>query len=426
MGRDRIIEDYIQRLSNSKEPFTADTLSKLAKEVGLEPDDIAAVKQQSQAHLEHGRDYFYFNCLDEAIDELTQAITLDPLNFEGLQTLAYVYDQRYGKQKNSADKNQALALAKRCRELRPDDKDAVALISSLEHEADNRHRLIWLALAPVVMIVGFIAMVNLMSTRSQVEQLTQDGVPTDLAPADRETNSQADGDPASAMEIPITFEQVDLTLEPRQSRLDNYKESSYYTLQGVLLNTGKQDIEALQLQVEYLDKDGVVIATENKDAIAQEDATVRPGDTHAFDLIYKTTSDLAEVRLSATTLDQVLAPDNYEQAIPLDYTWDAQKPAQLDFDLVIRNENLTVYDIDNTAYFDAEWAITNTGNTAIRQLKLKTEFYNAQGSLILSEEVLAVYGSDASILPGEVRPVQVVETISKDFLRYEVTVVEAQ
>ncbi|MBE9070999.1 hypothetical protein IQ260_30645, partial [Leptolyngbya cf. ectocarpi LEGE 11479] len=299
MGRDLIIEQYIQRLLDWEEPVTAKTLSALAEEAGLGPDELAAVQKKAQDHLERGRNYLDFDRLDDAIDELTQATTLDPLNFESLQSLTYAYDQRYGKQKDPADKDQAIALAKRCLELKPSDEDAVILISSLEQDVNGRHRLLWLGLAVIVIAIGFKPVMDIITTRSEVVQLTEAIDPE--APA--EPASPDSPESLTAADIPIQFEQPGLTLDPRQSRLDNYEDASYYTLQAVLLNTSNQEIDALQLQIEYLNDAGDAIATDSKDAIADNNAIVRPGDHHAFDLIHKTTPDLASIRLSVTTLD---------------------------------------------------------------------------------------------------------------------------
>ncbi|MEM1253157.1 MAG: hypothetical protein AAGI69_12035 [Cyanobacteria bacterium P01_H01_bin.21] len=426
MGRDRVIETYIQRLLDWEAPITAESLNALAAEVGLGPDDIAAVKQKAQDHLERGRNYLDFNCPDEAIEELTQANALDPLNFEALQTLTYAYDQRYGKRKDPDDKKQAIALAKRCLELNPSNPESVMLISALEQEANGRKRLIWLGVAALVVLVGARPVMNLITTRTEVQQLTEDaGSAEDATGPGAEDRPDTDAISAE-VDIPIIFDEPGLTLEPRLSRLDNYEDSSYYTLQGVLLNDSNQEIDGLRLKVEYLDKAGVVIATDSKDAIADNDATVRPGDHHAIDLIQKITPDLDNVRFSVTTIDELPAPDSYNQATPIKYTWGFKQPTQLTFNLSARNENFNVYDISESAYFDAEWAITNTGDTAIRQLKFQTDFYNQQGKLILSKDLLAVYGSDAPMFPGEVRPLRVIKSMDQDYDRYEVTVLEAE
>lgn len=421
MGRDLIIEQYIQRLLAWEDPVTAETLSALAEEAGLGPDDLAAVQKKAQDHLERGRNYLDFDRLDDAIDELTQATTLDPLSFESLQSLTYAYDQRYGKQKDPADKAQAIALAKRCLELKPSDEDAVILISSLEQDVNSRHRLLWLGLAIVVIVIGFKPVMDIITTRSEVAQLT-DAIDPE-APAEPASTNSPEG---TAADIPIQFEQPGLTLDPRQSRLDNYEDASYYTLQAVLLNTSDQEIDALQLQIEYLNDAGDAIATDSKDAIADNNAIVRPGDHHAFDLIHKTTPDLASIRLSITTLDQVPAPETYTAATPISYTWEIKQPDQLTFDLTARRESLDIYDLTDSAYFDANWAVTNTGDTAIRQLKLQANFYNSENKLILTEDILAIYGSDAPMLPDETRPIRVIKSIAKDYARYEVKVIEAK
>ncbi|MEA5462420.1 FxLYD domain-containing protein [Leptothoe sp. PORK10 BA2] len=438
MGRDLIIEAYIQRLLEWKEPMTAESLKALAEEVGLGTDDMAAVEQKAQDHFERGRNYLDFDCLDEAIDELTQATALAPLHFESLQTLAYAYDQRYGKQKKAADKQQAIALAKRCLDIRPSDEGAVILISSLEHEANSRQRLIWLSLAAILGVVAFRPVMDIVTTRSAVEQAQETELAADpiAPPAESGPTEPAIAPPAEpgttepaiapAADIPITFAQDGLTLDPRQSRLDNYKDSSYYTLQAVVQNTSKQEIDALQLQVEYLDSNGEILESESKEAIADNNATVRPGDYHAFDLIHKTTPDLAAVRLNVLTMDQLPAPDAYPQETPIPYEWVAPKAGQPTFSLGARAENLNSYDITDSAYFDAQWAVTNIGDSAIRQLKFQVNFYNLSGKLILSEDVLAVYGSDAPMLPGEVRPLRVITSIDKDYGRYEVMVSEVE
>ncbi|MBT9314655.1 hypothetical protein [Leptothoe spongobia] len=437
MGRDRIIENYIQRLLDWEEPVTADTLNALAEEVGLGPDDIAAIKQTAQNHLERGRSYLEFNCFDEAIEELTQATSLDPLDFEILQTLTYAYDQRYGKERNIADKKQAIALAKRCLELNPNDAESVILISSRETEANKSQLLIGLGLAVLVGFGVFRPVMNYISTQAEIRQLTEAAITPDPAPASdspstlnsdipiAETGTTTSEIPPE-IDIPITFDYEGLTLDSRLSRLDNYKDSSYYTLQGVLLNISDQEIDALRLNVEYLDKDGTVLEVDSKEAIGDSDASVRPGDYHAFDLIHKTTPDLANIRLSVVTSDQVPAPATYTPAPKIKYNWGGKPPTQLTFDLTARSENLDVYDITDSAYFNAEWAVTNTGDTAIRQLKLQVDFFNKQNQLILSKDVLAVYGSDAPMLSGEVRPVRVITSIDLDYGRYEVTVLEAE
>ena len=442
MGRDLIIETYIQRLSEWEEPPTAERLNALAQEIGLDSDDIATVQQKAQEHFEQGRHHLDADRLDDAIDELTQATALDPLNLESLQTLTYAYDQRYGKQKDVADKQRAIALANRCQAMSPGHESPVILISSLEHDIDNRQKWVWLVLPILLVGLAFKPLMDMFTTRSAVEQISQDtDRATDLSNplSDPSANNPVSGSAPSASDpetpnldvsvnadIPVGFDQPGLTLDLRQSRLENYEDASYYTLQAVLHNTSDQEINALQLQVEYLDSNGEVFESESTEAIAEANATVRPGDYHAFDLIHKTTPDLATIYLGVLKLDEVPAPDSYPVGLLIPYAWGSQQPDQLSFDLVARTENVSSYDLTDSAIFDAQWNVTNTGDSAIRQLKLRVNFYNLQNQLTLSEDILAVGSSNAPMLPNEIRPLRVSKAIDKDYARYEVMVVEAE
>ncbi len=421
MGRDLIIETYIQRLSEWEEPPTAERLNALAQEIGLDSDDIATVQQKAQEHFEQGRHHLDADRLDDAIDELTQATALDPLNLESLQTLTYAYDQRYGKQKDIADKQRAFALANRCQAMSPGHESPVILISSLEHDIDNRQKWVWLVLPILLVGLAFKPLMDMFTTRSAVEQISQDtDRATDLSNplSDPSANNPVSGSAPSASDpetpnldvsvnadIPVGFDQPGLTLDLRQSRLENYEDASYYTLQAVLHNTSDQEINALQLQVEYLDSNGEEYESESTDAIADANDTVRPG---------------------VLKLDEVPAPDSYPVGLLIPYAWGSQQPDQLSFDLVARTENVSSYDLTDSSIFDAQWNVTNTGDSAIRQLKLRVNFYNLQNQLTLSEDILAVGSSNAPMLPNEIRPLRVSKAIDKDYARYEVMVVEAE
>ncbi|MGD1858036.1 MAG: FxLYD domain-containing protein [Leptolyngbyaceae cyanobacterium] len=423
MGRDRIIETYIQRLRAQAAPVTADRINALAQEIGLEPEDMAAIKQSAQNHRERGRSYLEFDCFDDAIEELTQAIALDPLDLESLQPLTYAYDQRYGKEKKKTDKTQAIALARRWEELNPNAAEPIILISARDDEANKSQWVIWLGLALVAFAIGLRPVTNFIATRAEINELTKDIADLDPEPLQPVPEPSAAD---AAIPIPITLDQTGLTLDSRLSQLDNYEDVSYYTLQGVILNESQQAIETLQLTVEYLDTDGTIIETDSKNVIETSDATVRPGDSHPIDLIYKTTPDLASVRLSAAAVDQVPTPASAPQPESIPYTWNIQQPAQLTFDLAARSEALDSYDVTDSAYFTATWAITNTSDTTIHQLKLQINFYDSQNQPILGQELPIIYGGDAPLLPNETRPISLATLIDKTYSRYEVTVLEAE
>ena len=60
MSCDRTIETYIERLLAWKEPITAQTLDQLATEIGLSPDDMAAIhieRFHKRLHLMEGKGF---------------------------------------------------------------------------------------------------------------------------------------------------------------------------------------------------------------------------------------------------------------------------------------------------------------------------------------------------------------------------------
>lgn len=442
MSRDRIIETYVERLLAWKDPITVEKLDDLAAEVGLSPEDIAAVRKQAQNHLARGKNYLDFDCVEDAIEKLTQAASLDPLNLDILQTLAAAYENRYQQDKKPADKIAAIQTAKRCLDVAPDDAKATKLIASLEASKKPPLKRIMGGLATGLILVGALGSKpiiktllreNLSSQAPQIDieldipdpELDLDGILDDSTPvATTSTPSATVAIPE--IDIPVLFEQPGLTLDPRLSRLNNYDDSSFYKLQGVLLNESNQEIDSLRLQVEYLDKDSNVLLTESTMALDPHEGIMRPGDHHAFDLVQKVTPAVAQLRLTVTTLDQLPAPASYPTAQTIDYSWpNAQQNPGLKFDLTRRQENFSTHS-GGSGYLKADWAITNTGDQAIRQLKLEVTFYAENNRSLGSKDVLVVYGSDAALLPGEVRPVYVIENLKDTYKRYEIKVVETE
>ena len=451
MSCDRTIETYIERLLAWKEPITAQTLDQLATESGLSPDDMAAIHKQAQDHLSRGKNYIGFDCFDEAIEELTQAASLDPLNLEILQTLAAAHEGRYQKNKKTADKTAAIHTAKRCLDVAPDDVTATKLIASLDTPKKSPFKRVLGGVGTLLLVVGVYGskpIIKLLFSGSNssppidieldipqrdfnLDDILPDSA-TNSAPQAAETTTDTPSSDNNAPEnapevdIPIIFEQPGLTIEPRLSRLSNYDDSSFYKLQGVLVNESDQEIDSLRLQVDYLDKAGNVLLSDSTMALDTHEGMMRPGDHHAFDLIKQINPAFTQLRLSVTTVDQLPAPASYPAAQSLDYTLPSsnQRPG-IKFELTPRRENFSTYSADN-GYFEADWGITNTGDQAIRGLKLAVTFYAENNRKLSVNEVFVISSSDTALLPGEVRPIHVIEQLADTYKRYDVNVIEVE
>ena len=437
-----IIETYIQRLLAWEDTLTAETLNDLAAEAGLGPTEIAAVQEKAKAHLKRGLNYLEHDCVDDAIEELTQATALAPLELDILKNLSQAYAQCYRQQQSATDKEKCIATAKRCLEIAPDDSDAASLIKSVKTtdsqaydaaSTDNsssvgllanifKHRFVVTCLVGASLAASVFGYNTISDQFSDINGTSEIG---DRPQIHRpQIRNSKNNNPATQAEvdIPVIFEHPGITLEPRLSRLSNYEDSSFYKLQGVVKNESDQEIDSLVLKVEYLDKDGNILAANSEEAVEDYTPPLRPGDSHAFDLIEELNPALVTLRLSIVTLDQLPAASSYTPARPIDYSWAFSQPLHLQFELGARAENVST---SYKTHFDADWAVVNTGETAIRELKFKVDFYDDRDRITSSKEIYAVLGGYAALLPSEIRPIRVFEEVPENYTRYTVEVLEA-
>lgn len=367
MGRASIIEAYIQRLLELKQPLTESILKAIAKEVGITSGELEAINLQVQVHLNRGYNYIEFENLDRAIHELTRAKDLNPANLEVLNALANAYNLRYRQNINPEDRQKALVITRRCLELKPDDREALGLIKVLEN-ATGFQNLSLQTKPNIFILIGFLE--NFFSPK-RITRRTKTKIallllflqePIDFPPITQWlfhkaslgvggalvvglaafglerlpvfSNVNSDSDfsninvaPETARaeqekspifdpgpNVPVAFNHPGLLIEPRLSRLGDYDGEPYYKLHGIVINDSGQEVRQLKLKVELLDGDGIAISTINQVAITSNDAIIRPGDTRAFRLFHKITPALISVRVSVIDIEQVVG--NEPKAVP--------------------------------------------------------------------------------------------------------------
>ncbi|MEM7067070.1 MAG: tetratricopeptide repeat protein [Cyanobacteria bacterium P01_B01_bin.77] len=353
MGRASIIEAYIQRLLAWKQPITPSILADIAADVGITKGELDAINLKVQTHLTRGNGYGETGDFDRAIDHLTQASALNPVNLDVLHSLAYLYNLRYNQDSNLDDQKQALSIAKRCVELNPQDKEALTLVSCLEGTVSspklsrqtkpNIFILIgflenifslaklsrrtktkiavlilflqqpihppkkeWWTQAVTAVVAGGVATVGL--------SLTGVRLPILSSPVPETIVSAPVFDPGP--NIPVRFNHPGLLIEPRLSRLGDYDGENYYKLHGIVINDSGQEVRKLNLKVELLDGDGVPLSTINQVAVTND--SIRPGDTESFNLFHKSTAALISVRVSVVDIEQVVEGKN-QLSPPPDY-----------------------------------------------------------------------------------------------------------
>ncbi len=370
MGRASIIEAYIKRLLELKQPLTESILKAIAEEVGITEGELDAIDLQVQVHLNRGYNYIEFDNLDKAISELTRAKALNPVNLEVLNALANAYNLRYRQDISQDDRQQALNLAKRCLELKPDDQEALHLVRVLE-DFVGLQNLSLQAKPNIFILIGFlenclspelitqrtktkIALVLLFlqqpisfptAVRWTIRQLVLVGgsvaavgltvvgvnrlpmfssldVPPDSVLAEGEKAPAFDPGP----NVPVLFKHPGLLIEPRFSRLGEYDGEPYYKLHGIVINDSGQEVRKLNLKVELLDGDGDAISTINQITVTGNDAIIRPGDTRAFRLFHKITPALIRVRVSVIDIEQVVGNETNAVPAPKRYSLNSFTP----------------------------------------------------------------------------------------------------
>lgn len=113
-------------------------MKQVARGLGMSEEEIAEVVRVGEIYFEQGAAHRRADRLDEAIEQLTVAVAIDPSNVERLEELATAYGRRYVRDRSKADRKEAGRLVKRIRVLDPG-RDAINAIvqSAVNGSADD-------------------------------------------------------------------------------------------------------------------------------------------------------------------------------------------------------------------------------------------------------------------------------------------------
>lgn len=134
--RNQTIENYIQRvteLSQLGQKIPSDEeLNQIASELGITEQEISSAKKQSEAHYIRAQGYFSLRHWNDAIDELQEAVTFNPINLEMLHLLALSHFGRWQEKHQRQDIQQIKMRIKQCLEIQPNHENSLNLLSSLD------------------------------------------------------------------------------------------------------------------------------------------------------------------------------------------------------------------------------------------------------------------------------------------------------
>jgi len=141
-----VIEDYIQRvteLSQSTQRIpSAPELEAIARELGIEPEEIQAAQKQAADHFTRAQGYLRLNYWDDAIAELNEAIAFNPGQSELLLFSAKAHLGKWQKHHQKQDAEQMHLRVRQCLSLEPSCEGALDLLAEFRKNQQQHSRML--------------------------------------------------------------------------------------------------------------------------------------------------------------------------------------------------------------------------------------------------------------------------------------------
>jgi tetratricopeptide (TPR) repeat protein len=165
------LHNYIERvtaLQNQRNSaLTLSDLQSVARELGMSDEDLAAASRSATAALERGLGHIKYRLWDDAIEELSNSVALDPANVQGLHALAVAYSERWRGNGSVADLLEAQRHARQALQIDPKHAPSFDLLSRLKEQAEGapsrispvaRKRTLTIAIIVIIAVVVILAL----------------------------------------------------------------------------------------------------------------------------------------------------------------------------------------------------------------------------------------------------------------------------
>jgi tetratricopeptide (TPR) repeat protein len=139
-----VIENYIQRVtelsqSTQRIPTTAE-LEAIARELGIEPEEIQAAQKQAADHFTRAQGYLRLGYWDDAIAELDDAIAFNPGESKYLLCSAEAYLGKWKQHHRPPDADQMHIRVRQCLSLDPGCEGALNLLGEFRRRQKRHFR----------------------------------------------------------------------------------------------------------------------------------------------------------------------------------------------------------------------------------------------------------------------------------------------
>jgi hypothetical protein len=360
---------------------------KIAEELGLTAEDLAAGAAAGEADLVRAEGCIERGAWDEAMRCATSADALLPEDARVAYALARAAWGRWRDAHADADRERALAECRRALELDARHQGAYALMGEIEagRKLRTRRRLVIVAAAVFASAAASAAVYAYV--RAPKRPACPDGGSYCTVAAPVRALDLGDG---------VELGPATLNVTPRGVRLD---------LSGRLTHRGTTELTLMRIGVQLLDGHAKEVGRLTIDAQPAFAPPLRPGDSHTFYLSEQVPQSTRAAQLIAGEKRSEPSAASYGAPQPLPVTYDPPAPEHLAITAGYRSRNARSY--EGKTAVEGVIEVQNTGRGVIRQLELQVQGVDADGKPVggPGRETVA-YGNMPPMLPDEKRTVK--------------------
>lgn len=402
MGQ-KAIEAYIQKVMSLREQeqvLSSQYLEDLAREVGLDEEDLQRVRTLVEQLYTQALSFIEFGNTEDALKNLEQIVVLSPDHFEACYLLANCYYEKDKQNTHNHDLNKAKDYLQHCLRLQPTNTRAIALLSDIRR-AERRYqkKSMWLFLG-LVLLAGIVF--YFVSQESQSPAPLEESKQPLNTQEDISSQKEEHSEPTkSKNSIELIFVEdptaKGLNFLPHKQEYNRYEDAKSYAvkIEGYL-KLVDVEVNELAIQLEVLNAQGEVLEIRSQTVLRRSDPMLRSGDMVPVALlVYKDkVSDFPKIvkaRLSFQNIQASRIPDiRYEASPKYPFAWGIKKPENYDIKLALRYSNI----LDNEftggkSYYTLVFEVSNVGNLPIQTLVLNYVWKNKSGELIHKQESYA-------------------------------------
>lgn len=373
-----------------------DDFHRIARELGLGPDELARVEAMVAAHLTRGQNYLTHGRPADAVAELTQAQALAPWRADIAEALAEARVALYEKTGDPLDRAAAEDAVRGVLDRAPDHRPAVVLLNRLDappavrtSPRRARRNALLIALAGIVLMVTLSALMALLLRLAPTAP--PDPAPPDpasppgdpQAPATPVAAGSDDAPPLGEHALPFTVvgDGVDIAaidFDPSGTRIERREvfTQARFKLRITPRAEGRA-LDALAGALEVVDGAGAVLASEPISLLDRATVPRRAGEGRVWGRQLTVPRAAVAARLRVTAADWITDAGPVAGE-PGCLEWAIAQPGHVALDvqrLADRADGFTRV---------TDYAITNRGRGALRALTVVVEPRDASGAPLVA------------------------------------------